>query len=89
MKGYTDVIDIANSLPETRICSQCERLRHIDDFRPHNGRPDGLHTQCRFCHNEAERFRRERKKHDKIHEIAITFDVNPAVVRGIIDMWKE
>ena len=41
-----------------RLCNSCQLAKPIEDFRRrHRDRPARL-TQCRACHNEAERIRR-------------------------------
>jgi hypothetical protein len=46
----------------TRICNHCQNRYPINDFRlrTHNGL--ARMTECRLCHNQAERLRRQRRK---------------------------
>ena len=53
--------EIAESAPH-RLCTCCQLAKLFEDFRRrHRDRPARL-SQCRDCHNEAERLRRSFRR---------------------------
>lgn len=47
---------------QTRICNHCQSRYPIKDFRLRTPNGSARMTECRLCHNQAERLRRQRRR---------------------------
>jgi hypothetical protein len=47
---------------KAKRCTTCGRVKPLEGFRPHSGKPDGRATECKMCQRRRDRDRERRRK---------------------------
>ena len=78
--------------PQAKRCNSCECDRPIDEFRRRSQHTNVRANQCRLCHNQAERLRRQRKRgwiNKRLFHQYLTSLKNQRTTRGVERVYLD